>query len=113
MEISVIASGSNGNCCLVEDKNSSILIDAGKSYIETAKRMQRLGKNIENIDAILLTHSHHDHIVGAGVISRRFNIPVYLKKKHIQKLILSWEILKRKYFPLTKALKLRTLKSSP
>lgn len=77
MEISVIASGSNGNCCLVQHKAASILIDAGKSGREIESRMHQLGKSIEDVDAILLTHSHSDHIHGAGVLSRRYNIPIY------------------------------------
>lgn len=88
MEISVIASGSNGNCCLVEDKNSSIIIDAGKSGLEIETRLNYLGKCLENVDAILLTHAHNDHISGAGVLSRRYSLPIYmtqnvfLKAKH-------------------------------
>jgi len=78
MEISVIASGSNGNCCLVEEKGASILIDAGKSCREIDKRLNSVGKSLENVNAILITHSHHDHLCGAGVISRKFEIPVYL-----------------------------------
>ncbi|MCX6710257.1 MAG: MBL fold metallo-hydrolase [Candidatus Woesearchaeota archaeon] len=78
MEISVIASGSNGNCCIVEEKGTSIMIDAGKSIKEIEKRMNKLGKSIENLNAILLTHSHIDHSMSAGAISRRFKIPLYL-----------------------------------
>jgi phosphoribosyl 1,2-cyclic phosphodiesterase len=80
MEISVIASGSNGNCCLVEEKDTSILIDAGKSGKEIEKRMNSLGKSMENVDAAILTHAHHDHIAGAGVLSRRYNLPLYITK---------------------------------
>ena len=80
MEISVIASGSNGNCCLIETKNTSILIDAGKSGREIETRMNRLGKSIENINAILITHSNNDHIEAAGVLASRYNIPVYMTK---------------------------------
>ncbi|MBW2982240.1 MBL fold metallo-hydrolase [Candidatus Woesearchaeota archaeon] len=90
MEISVIASGSNGNCCLVETKNTSILIDAGKSGREIEQRAERLGKNLENVDAILITHSHHDHISGAGVLARRHNIPIYMTKEVYDEII--WKI---------------------
>ena len=113
MEISVIASGSNGNCCLVEDKDSSVLIDAGKSSIEIVKRMQRLGKNIENINAILITHSHHDHIAGVGVISRRFNIPVYLKKKTYSEADFKLGNIKKKIFSINKSFKVKNLKIKP
>jgi len=80
MQISVIASGSNGNCCLIEEKGNSVLIDAGKSCREIEKRMNRLGSSLENVDAILLTHKHTDHRAGIDVISRKYNLPVYLTK---------------------------------
>jgi len=78
MEISVIASGSNGNCCLVEEKGVSLLIDAGKSCREIESRMDKLGKSLEDVSGILITHEHSDHISGAGVLSRRFGIPVWM-----------------------------------
>jgi len=81
MEISIIASGSNGNCCLVEDKGVSVLIDAGKSGSEIETRMERLGKSLDDISGILITHKHSDHISGAGVLSRRFGIPVWMTKE--------------------------------
>ena len=81
MEISVIASGSNGNCCLVEDHGVSLLIDAGKSCREIEGRMSRLGKSLEDVSGILITHGHSDHISGAGIISRKFEIPVYMTKE--------------------------------
>jgi len=81
MEISVIASGSNGNCCLVEDKGSSVLIDAGKSCKEIESRLNHLGKSLENASAVLLTHSHIDHSQSVSVISRKYNLPVYMTQK--------------------------------
>ena len=81
MEISVIASGSNGNSCLVESKKGSFLIDAGKSCKEIEDRLNKMGKSLENINGILLTHSHIDHTMGVGPISRKYNIPVYAKKE--------------------------------
>ena len=81
MEISVIASGSNGNCCLFEDKDTSVLIDAGKSAVEIESRLNQLGKSLENVDAVIITHSHTDHISGAGIIARKCSIPVYLSKQ--------------------------------
>ena len=80
MQISVIASGSNGNCCLVEEKEDSVLIDAGKSCREIENRLNNLGKSLENVNAILLTHNHIDHRSGIDVISRRYNLPIYLTK---------------------------------
>ncbi|PIN87291.1 hypothetical protein COV19_00205 [Candidatus Woesearchaeota archaeon CG10_big_fil_rev_8_21_14_0_10_44_13] len=80
MEISVIASGSNGNCCLVEEKDVSILIDAGKSCREIEKRMNSMGKSLENVNALLITHSHYDHCSSVGIVSKRYGLPIYLMK---------------------------------
>ncbi len=81
MEVTVIASGSNGNCCLVEEKGVSILIDAGKSGREIERRMNSLGKSLENVDGCIITHGHTDHIRGAEVISRRYGIPLYVSRQ--------------------------------
>ncbi|MBD3314118.1 MBL fold metallo-hydrolase [Candidatus Woesearchaeota archaeon] len=84
MEITAIASGSNGNCCLVEEKDCSVLIDAGKSGREIQSRLCSVGRSMEDIDAILISHCHHDHIAGAGVLSRRFNIPIYINSQTLE-----------------------------
>ena len=54
-----------------------MLIDAGFSGKEIAARLHSIGRRIEDLDAIFVTHEHHDHIQGVGVLSRRCNIPVY------------------------------------
>lgn len=77
MELSVIASGSNGNCYLLEENGTSVLIDAGIGLRETARRMTILGRNIRQIDGIVLSHAHSDHYVGMGPLARKLNIPVY------------------------------------
>lgn len=81
MEISVIASGSNGNSTLVESKDTSILIDAGKTVKEIEARLNRMGKSLENLNAVLLTHGHVDHYMSVGAISRKYNVPVFMTKK--------------------------------
>ncbi len=113
LEISVIASGSNGNCCMVEDKGTSILVDAGKSGREIESRMEELGKFIENINAILLTHSHHDHIAGAGILSRKYNLPLYLTNEVYSDAKLKLGDIKRKSFSLSKEFKIGSLKIKP
>ncbi len=77
MQFSVLGSGSRGNCVLVEAGDTSILIDAGFSGKETQKRLLRLGKTLEDLDAIFVTHEHNDHINGVGVLSRRCHLPVF------------------------------------
>jgi phosphoribosyl 1,2-cyclic phosphodiesterase len=80
MELSIIASGSNGNCYLVQSAGSSVLFDAGKSFRETADRMAALGKDIREVDGIVLSHAHGDHYQGIGPIARRLHIPVYIRE---------------------------------
>lgn len=77
MLFSVLGSGSRGNCVYIESGSTSILIDAGFSGKEIAARMQSIGKKMEDLNALFLTHEHRDHIHGAGVISRRCRLPVY------------------------------------
>lgn len=72
-----LASGSSGNCHYIETDNSRIIVDAGLS----GKRIQGLLSSIdvdpESLDAIFVTHEHIDHIKGVGILSRRFDIPIY------------------------------------
>ncbi|MEE9525092.1 MAG: MBL fold metallo-hydrolase [Candidatus Woesearchaeota archaeon] len=113
MDISVIASGSNGNCCLVEDKDTSVLVDAGKSGRIIEERMNSLGKSIENVDAVLLTHAHHDHRVGAGVLGRRYNIPIYMTKEVYSDVKYRIGKIERKNFVVGKEFKINNMKIKP
>ncbi|MDM8535417.1 MBL fold metallo-hydrolase [Desulfobacterales bacterium HSG17] len=81
LEVCTLASGSKGNCAFVSDGSTSILIDAGLSGIELERRLKSKERSPENIDAILISHEHGDHIQAAGVLSRRYNTPVYLTPK--------------------------------
>jgi len=76
-----LASGSKGNSLFVSCNNSSILIDAGLSGVEIQRRLNRVDVNPESLTGIIITHEHSDHVKGAGVLSRRFNIPVYITSK--------------------------------
>ena len=77
MRFSVLGSGSRGNCVFIESGETALLIDAGFSGKETQRRLQLLGKSLDVLDAIFLTHEHGDHISGAGALSRRLRIPVF------------------------------------
>lgn len=77
MYCTVLASGSKGNCLLIEGGSGSILVDAGLSAKEIFQRLKNAGKPADAIRAILVTHEHGDHIRGVDVLSRRLGIPVY------------------------------------
>lgn len=72
-----LVSGSSGNCQYIATEKARLLLDAGLS----GKRIQALLSGIEveasSIDGILVTHEHQDHIKGVGILSRRFDIPIY------------------------------------
>ncbi len=67
----VLASGSSGNAALLATENTRILVDAGLSMRELAKRLAAIGEDLRRIDAILITHEHSDHVAGLPVLARK------------------------------------------
>jgi len=78
VSVSVLASGSRGNCALVEGSATRILVDAGISCRETFKRMKDAGEDPRSLSAILITHEHTDHVCGLLVLARKLSIPVFM-----------------------------------
>lgn len=74
-------SGSTGNSLFIESDNTNILIDSGVSAKKIIDGLNSIGKDVSDIDAILVTHEHSDHVQSLGTISKKFNIPVYANKK--------------------------------
>lgn len=72
-----LISGSSGNAALLTDGRTNILIDCGMSGARLKESLRSVDMTPESINALLITHEHTDHTKGAGVISRRYNIPVY------------------------------------
>lgn len=77
MRVCSIASGSNGNCIYVGSENTHILIDCGISGKRIEAGLNDIGLTGKDLSAILITHEHSDHIQGLGVISRRYNVPIF------------------------------------
>jgi phosphoribosyl 1,2-cyclic phosphodiesterase len=77
MRMTVLASGSKGNSTVISSSRTRVLVDAGLSCRELLKRMAIAGEDPSQLDAILITHEHQDHIAGLSVLARRLNIPVY------------------------------------
>jgi phosphoribosyl 1,2-cyclic phosphodiesterase len=73
----VLASGSKGNTIFVSSARTRILIDAGLSARETARRLH-MARRLAQPHALLITHEHSDHVRGLGVLSQRLDLPVYL-----------------------------------
>ncbi len=77
----VLASGSKGNSIFISDGTTSVLVDAGLSGVEIERRLRSIGKFPRDLDAILVSHEHDDHIRSVGILSRRFHLPVYISHK--------------------------------
>src|SRR5438067_6054981 len=82
--IASLNSGSNGNCYYIGNDNEGVLIDSGLSCRETEKRMMRLGLPIKMIKAIFVSHEHTDHIFGIPVLSKKYQLPVYITMETLQ-----------------------------
>ena len=74
-------SGSSGNSFLVKSDNTNLLIDAGVTLKKIVTALEEIKINVEDIDAILVTHDHIDHTKSIATISNKYNIPVYANKK--------------------------------
>ncbi len=74
----MLASGSRGNAIYLSDGDSRILIDAGLSGVEIERRMSSRGLDPKQLNGIVVSHEHSDHIQAVGILSRRFKLPVYI-----------------------------------
>ena len=72
-----LISGSSGNATLLKHKNTLLLIDCGMSGKKLSEALAELDLTCNDITACLITHEHTDHTKGVGIISRRFNIPLF------------------------------------
>ncbi len=81
MKVKVLSSGSKGNTTYVETKRTKILLDCGNSSKYITEKLNDMGVNPEDIDAILITHVHSDHIKGLQIFQKHTNGTVYMGKK--------------------------------
>ncbi|MFG6176545.1 MBL fold metallo-hydrolase [Halomonas sp. THAF12] len=73
-----LGSGSKGNATLVSDGETRLLVDCGFGLKETERRLARFDLHPRQLDAVLVTHEHGDHVRGVGPLARRHGVPVYL-----------------------------------
>jgi len=72
-----LQSGSSGNCIYVETDGVRLLFDAGITGVQAEERLVAHGRNIRDVDAVVISHDHGDHIRHVGVYQRKFGIPIY------------------------------------
>ena len=76
-----LVSGSSGNCSLISDGKTTLLADCGLSCKKLEQALAKINMTPNDIDALLITHEHSDHIKGAGVVSRKYSLPVFATAK--------------------------------
>ncbi|APB30604.1 MBL fold metallo-hydrolase [Vagococcus teuberi] len=86
--ISVLASGSTGNSLYIETAQRKILVDAGLSGKKITSLLASINRSPEDLDAILVTHEHRDHIHGVGVLARKYNLDIYANE-------LTWQAMEK------------------
>ena len=87
MDLCSIASGSSGNCIYAGTEDYHLLIDAGISGKKIENGLNSIGLKTAEMDGILITHEHSDHIGGLGVVARKYGIPMYGTKETIEAIL--------------------------
>lgn len=77
MNLCSICSGSSGNCIYVGDQGTHIMVDAGVSGKKMESGMNEIDLSLKDMNGILITHEHSDHVKGLGVVARKYGIPIY------------------------------------
>ncbi len=77
VELTILASGSKGNCAYLKGGSGALLIDAGLSAREVLRRLNGAGEDATLIEAILVTHEHADHMRGVDVLARNLGVPLF------------------------------------
>ncbi len=75
-----LQSGSNGNCIYIEAEGVKLLFDAGISGVKAERRLAEHGRDIRDVDALIVSHEHSDHVSCAGIYHRKYGLPVYMTK---------------------------------
>ncbi len=90
MIVKVLSSGSKGNSTYIESGKTKILIDAGITYQRINAELEAIKKNVYELDAVFISHQHHDHIGGVQSLFKKIDSPIFVKKeleKEVKKLV--------------------------
>ena len=89
IRMSVLASGSTGNATYVESDKGSLLVDVGLTGKKMEDLFSQIDRNIKDLNGILVTHEHSDHIKGLGVLARKYGLPIYANEN-------TWKAIEKK-----------------
>ena len=106
-------SGSSGNSSFIETDHAKILVDCGTSYKKIKEGLESINQDIHDLDAILITHEHSDHIKGISVLSKNVDIPVYANKKTLDEIEKKSFISKSYSFKTDETFEINDLKIHP
>lgn len=113
MRVSVLSSGSKGNCTYVETEKHKILIDIGTSSLYVEKSLKSIGVNPSDIDIVLVTHAHIDHVAGIKVFSKKYNPLVYISDKILKESNIKIEnISSEEYINIDSDIKIKSIRLS-
>jgi phosphoribosyl 1,2-cyclic phosphodiesterase len=84
IEAVALQSGSNGNCYFIETAGVRLLIDAGLSAVDVERRLAARKRSPDRIDALIISHDHADHIRCAGILHRKFGVPLYVTPRTLE-----------------------------
>ncbi|MBI5666197.1 MAG: MBL fold metallo-hydrolase [Nitrospirae bacterium] len=76
-----LQSGSNGNCTYVETGAVKLLFDAGITGSQACERLSAYGRDIRDVDALIISHDHSDHVRHAGVYQRKYGLPIFITQR--------------------------------
>ena len=81
LQISILASGSSGNAIYIESDTTKLLVDCGLTGKKTEGLLKQINRKPEDLDAILVSHEHSDHIKGVGIMARKYDLVIYANEK--------------------------------
>ncbi len=80
VQLTILGSGSSGNCAFLETDEVRLLVDAGLSGRQIRQRLLGIGRTPENLNGILITHEHSDHVQGLAGLAAKLRIPIYCNR---------------------------------
>ncbi len=116
MKFCSLFSGSTGNSLFVQENNTKILVDSGVSAKKVTEALESIDIDIKDINAILVTHEHIDHIRSVGTIAKKYGIPIYANLGtwngiENEKLVINIE--NKNYFKVNEVFEIGDLKITP
>jgi phosphoribosyl 1,2-cyclic phosphodiesterase len=113
LKISVLGSGSSGNCTFISSSKTKILLDAGFNRSQTIRRLNAIGESLEGIEALVISHEHSDHVSGLPSLLAKHDIPVFTAEGTSEALTSKFSLKKIEFIKAGQPFMLGDLKISP